>query len=270
MDSGTANRFLELIGAPNTRPSLEHLSSLVKAFLFRIPFENVSKLYRRAKGENPEIPVLAEYLDGIARHHFGGTCYTNNYYLHLLLCHLGYEVKLCGADMNHPDVHIVNIVRIDERDYLVDVGYAAPLLWPIPLDLDHAWEYTLGRDRFVVCRQTADGRAKLQMFRDGLLRHGYAVNPARRRIEEFAEVVADSFSGRATFMNALLVVRFFEHRSLAINNLDLIESTPYATTVTKVVDKAALPKIIKAHFNIPIEISTIALTVLGELGDAWN
>ena len=72
------------------------------------------------------MPGLDQFLADIENYHFGGTCYTNNYFLKLLLSYLGYDVKLCGADMNRPDVHVVNIVRIEGREFIVDVEYAAP------------------------------------------------------------------------------------------------------------------------------------------------
>ena len=45
---------------------------------------------------------------------------------------------LCGAAMSAPDMHAVNIVTADGRPWLVDVGYAAPLLEPQALRLINA------------------------------------------------------------------------------------------------------------------------------------
>jgi len=33
------------------------------------------------------------------------------------------------------DVHIVNVVKIGNREYLVDAGYAAPFAAPVPLEM---------------------------------------------------------------------------------------------------------------------------------------
>jgi arylamine N-acetyltransferase len=264
------DRFLAILGLRRNPPSIEALTELTAAFLVRFPFENISKLYYRNVMGLRTLPELEQYLDGAEQYHFGGTCYPNNYYLHLLLDHLGYRASLCGADMNRPDVHLVNVVRVDDRDFLVDAGYAAPFLKPMPLDLSQEWTCSLGRDRFVLSPRDDAGRSRLQMFRDGLPRHGYYLNPKPRRIEEFSGVIAHSFSDEATFMNALLMVRFSDNRSLAINNLEVIESIGLTLTISKIADKAALPSTIEQLFGIPAEIGVIAVNSLGELGDAWN
>jgi hypothetical protein len=69
----------------------------------------------------------------------------------------------------------------------VDVGYAAPFLVPLPLDLAHDQDIVWGRERYVLKPRDAAGRPRLELHRDGGLRHGYLVNPAPRRIEEFAQ-----------------------------------------------------------------------------------
>ncbi len=128
-------RFLHLLGIQRQDPGFETLKELVREFMTRIPFENISKLYYRKHLGLTHLIDFELYLKGIEKYHFGGTCYANNYYLNLLLKWLGHEVKLCGADMSDPDIHIVNIVKIKNREYLVDVDYAAPFAEPLPLDL---------------------------------------------------------------------------------------------------------------------------------------
>ena len=102
---GEAERFLAILGIDPKKPGIDELAELVRAHLLRIPFENISKLFRwRCKGVAGLVP-FSEYLYGIEQHHFGGTCYTINFHLHQLLVALGYDVLLCGADMSRPDVH---------------------------------------------------------------------------------------------------------------------------------------------------------------------
>ena len=141
--------YLGILCLKKSDPTLESLTQIIRAHLSRIPFENISKLYRMKKYSLKAVPDFELYLDGISRYHFGGTCYANNYYLNQLLINLGYEVRLCGADMNNPDVHVINIVTLNDREYLVDVGYAAPFLNPVPLYLDDSYEIVHGADRYM-------------------------------------------------------------------------------------------------------------------------
>ncbi len=205
------------------------------------------------------LPNLARFLDGIERHRFGGTCYSNNFHFHGLLAHLGYRVSLCGADMSAPDVHVVNTVSLAARQYLVDVGYGAPFLSPLPLDLGHDQEVRWGSERYVLKPRDAAGRSRVELHRDGLLRHGYQVNPLPRRIREFESIIAASFDKNATFMNALLLVRFSPGRSLTLRNLTLSEARKGRSSVTQIPGPDALPAVIEQHFGIQQGITRLAL-----------
>ncbi len=142
-----------------------------------IPFENISKLYNRKHLGLAGLPSLQLYLDGIERYHFGGTCYANNFHFYSLLSTLGYSVKLCAADMTNPDVHMVIMVNVDGREYLVDGGYGAPFLSPMPRDLANDYVVELGRDRYVLKTQDDHGRSRLELYRDGQQKHGYVAKP---------------------------------------------------------------------------------------------
>jgi arylamine N-acetyltransferase len=264
-------RYLDAIGVSVNEPGLNELHALTEAHLRRIPFENVSKLYYRKHRGLRSLPGLELYLDGIENYNFGGTCYTNNYYLNLLLGFVGYDVKLCGAGMINPDVHIVNIVTVDGREYLVDVGYAAPFLKPLPRDLDRAYVVALGRDRFELNPQDELHRSRIDMYRDNELVHGYTVEPTPRPIQHFEEVIAGSFSKGATFMNALLLVRFDIDQSVAIHNYELIESKGTGYRIVELENDRELVLAIVDRFSIPREVVQDVLADMAQLsGNAWT
>jgi N-hydroxyarylamine O-acetyltransferase len=257
-DRNSFARYLRVLEVPARPPSFAALCELTSAHLTRIPFENVSKLFYRHDGPKG-IPSLETFLDGIERYRFGGTCYTNNFHLHGLLVHLGYDAWLCGADMATPNVHLVNVVTLGGRRHLVDVGYAAPFLAPLPLDLAEDHEIAWGTGRYVLRPVDEEGRSRLEAYRDGAPVHGYVVNPKPRRIEEFAGVVADSFSDRAVFMHALLVARFFPHRSVTLRNLTLVAAAPSAVPRVRTLGREELPAVIESEFGIPRDVGRRAL-----------
>jgi arylamine N-acetyltransferase len=264
-------RYLDALGVSVNEPGLDELHALTAAHLRLIPFENVSKLYYRKHRGLRSLPGLQLYLDGIENYNFGGTCYTNNYYLNLLLRFVGYDVKLCGAAMMNPDVHIVNIVTVDGREYLVDVGYAAPFLKPLPRDLDRVHVVALGRDRFELKPQDEQHRSRIDMYRDNELVHGYTVEPTPRPIQHFKEVIAGSFSEGATFMNALLLVRFDIDQSVAIHNYELIESKGTEYRIVELENDRELVDAIIDRFSIPREVVEDILADVGQLsGNAWT
>lgn len=263
------DRYLHLLGLPRREPSMDALCQLVAAQLGRVPFENISKLYYRDKLNQRKLPGPKQYLDGMERYYFGGTCYATNYYLNQLLAALGYRVRLCGADMKEPDVHLVSIVVMDEREFLLDVGYAAPFLAPLPRDMDEDVEIELGTTRYVLEPQDGEGCSRLLLYRDGKPIHGYRVNPRARQIEEFSDIIADSFLDTSTFMNAILLTRFEPDFAYVIHNLSVIVSRGRQTTVRKLADHDELAQVIRDGFGIPVNITMDVLRNMPTMEDAW-
>lgn len=263
-------QYLRLLGIRRRKPSYDALAELMTAHMIRVPFENVSKLYYKKRAGLSNLPDLQLYLDGIERYNFGGTCYSNNIYLHLLLVHLGYQVMLCGADVANPDVHLVNIVSLDGREFLVDAGYAAPFLEPLPRDLKQDYVITLGRDRYVLKPKDKNGCSCMELHRDGQLKHGYVAKPTPRRIEHFARVIEESYCATATFMNALLLVRLYPNRSIVIHKLSVIESEGTDYHIHQLAGRDELPTVVEKHFSIPHAVVSEAVAELEEFADAWN
>jgi arylamine N-acetyltransferase len=261
-------RYLGMLGVTKRQPSINGLVELVATHLTRVPFENVSKLYYKKRIALNTIPDIRTYLDGIGRYHFGGTCYSNNYYFYLLLANLGYTVRLCGADMSTPDAHMASIVNVEGREFLVDVGYAAPFLSPLPRDLNTDYTIDLGRDRYILKPQDAQGCSRLELYRDGILKHGYLTKPEPKKIEDFS--IKDTFRDNATFMNTVLLARFFPNRSIAIHNLTVIESIGVKSKSYSLKDRDELGPVVEELFGIPQGIVKDAVSGLRNLNDAWN
>jgi arylamine N-acetyltransferase len=268
--SDTYARYQSILGVAPEAPSLDHLRRLVRAQIIRVPFENISKLYLKKTRSASYIPSLEEHLNGIERHRFGGTCYANNPYFAELLRHLGYDVTMCGADMSKPDVHVVSVVRLEGREYLVDVGYGAPFYEPMARDLDHEQEIVFGRNRFLLHPQDDQRRSRVDHFLDGELIHGYVAKPEARTIDHFDRIIRDSYSDAATFMNVVVVERFFADRSLRFHNFDLTESTPHGATATRLADRSQLVEAIEHHCGFPAEIVRQAIADIALEGDIYT
>jgi arylamine N-acetyltransferase len=174
--------------------------------------------------------------------------------------------------MKNPDVHVVSIAEVDNREYLVDVGYAAPFDFPIPRDLPSDYEVAhRGNDQYILKPQDKTGRSQVVLIRDGQHKHGYRVNPAPREIEEFSTVIEQSYHPEATFMNALLLSRFYPNRSRVIHNLTAIEIVGVKSDRHEFANRDELAGYVEQHYGVP---QSVLLDVLGELGDlhrdAWN
>ncbi|MCC7259192.1 MAG: arylamine N-acetyltransferase [Gammaproteobacteria bacterium] len=214
-------RYLGLLRLEDVRPDLADLRLIVRRHLIEVPFENISKRLAAGAGQTT-IPDLDSFLGGIEQHRFGGTCYANNYYLHCLLRHVGFDIRLCGADMGtQRDVHMAMVVACEGREYLVDCGFAAPFFEPLPLDLPEPYVVRLGREHYVLHPRDAEGRSRIEFFRRDALRHGYLLTPAARTLHEFSAVIARSYAPDAFFMNTVWIARFSERGSVILKERSL-------------------------------------------------
>jgi arylamine N-acetyltransferase len=257
--SALHQRYLLMLGVEPEAPSLDYLRRLVRNHLHRVPFENISKLYYLQTQGLRAAPGLELFLHGIETCGFGGTCYSNNPHFCGLLQGLGYDARLCGADMSEPDVHLTIMVQLEGREYLVDMGYAAPLDRPLPRDLDDDIEIRLGNERWVLKPRDSAGRSRMAHHREDEIIHGYVAKPQARHPGYFRYVVEDSYRADSTFMRAVRLVRYYDGGSLAIANLNLVRSTTTACEVQRLADRDELVRVIEQEFFIPAEISREAL-----------
>jgi arylamine N-acetyltransferase len=263
-------RYLDLLGVDRRIPSVEALHELVQAHACRVPFENISKLYHLKHSDRRGVPDLETFVDGIERYHFGGTCYTNNHHLYLLMASLGYDAVLCGADMSNPDVHLVSMVTVEGRQFLVDVGYAAPFVAPLPRDLQTEHVVESGGDRYVLSPQDDAGRSRLDVYRDGERRHGYVAKPEPRRFEEFASAIRDSYREDATFLRGVLLARCSPDGFLVVRNLRVLESEGTRSEHSTLADVDTLVDFVAERFAIAPRFTRTALRGLGDLRKEWN
>ena len=263
-------RYLNLLGIPLQKPSLNALTEIVKTQMFKIPFENISKIYYFKKTGLKGIPEFDQYLSGIENYHFGGTCYTINYYLYLLLAFLGYDVRFCGADMSRADVHTAIIVSLGGQEYIVDAGYAAPFLEPLPCSLNTDYVINLGKSKYILKPQDAEYRSKIEYYQNGSLRHGYMLKPQPRHINEFNKVIIESFNPDATFMNSLLLTKYSTESSYIIHNNNFTEIQNNSEYVKSLIKKEDLIETINNFFGMPAEILETVINGLSMNHGVWD
>jgi N-hydroxyarylamine O-acetyltransferase len=272
-ESSLFKEYLGVLDVPVKKPDLNTLKELISSHLSHIPFENISKLYYKKIWGLNYIPNFEQYIEGIRKYNFGGTCYSNNFYFNQLLKHLGYKVILCGADMSSPDVHIVSVVTLENQEYIVDVGYAAPFFEPMPRSLSTDFQINFGNDKYVLLPKDENGFSQLKFYRNGTPKHGYTVKSSSRTITEFDHVIKSSFDSTATFMNAILLVLFGvseSHTSMIIHNFSVTKFTGKAYEKIMLAGKNELIEEIENKFRIPKKIVEESLSQISDYKDAWN
>ena len=108
-------------------PCLTNLTSLQKQHSKAIPFENTYIL------KKIKIKLTKEWIyDKIINKVRGGVCFEVNYLFYLLLKDLNYDVKFLGGRVFQPtgelgphNEHVLSMVTLDGKSYIVDVGFGA-------------------------------------------------------------------------------------------------------------------------------------------------
>jgi N-hydroxyarylamine O-acetyltransferase len=130
--------------------NLAVLSRLQKLHLSNIPFENLDI----HTGTKIELDI-AKIFSKIVENGRGGFCYELNGLFYELLMAIGFNAKMVsgrvyGRDGNYGKEfdHLAIIVEIDEREYLVDVGFGKFSLEPLEMKLDVILHDELGEFQF--------------------------------------------------------------------------------------------------------------------------
>jgi arylamine N-acetyltransferase len=166
--------------------------------------------------------------------------------------------------MAEPDVHAVNVVTADGGEFLVDVGYGAPLRAPLPLDSAAPVSVSLGPERWELHPRDASGRSRLDHRRDGVVVHGYTVDPRPRRSEHFAAVIARSFRSDALFLNCLRILRHGPERSVSVRDREVTVITGGTVRATTLPSREALRDVVAVLLQIPEAVTDAALDALEE------
>jgi len=162
--------------------------------------------------------------------------------------------------MKEQDVHIVNMVSIGNKEYLVDAGYAAPFYKALPLGLKKDYIMKAGNYTYVLKAAPLKENTVMQMYYKNEMIHGYTINPLSREIFEFIQIIRESFNSNATFMNTLLLTRFDGEYFLRLENNHYSESNERVTREYTLVSQADLIDLIRDRFGIAANFSSVCLS----------
>jgi len=137
MQPHNIDAYLERVALPDPgRPNADGLALLQAAQLRHIPFENFDIHLGRDISLAP-----AHLFEKLVRRRRGGYCFElNGLFTHVLQA-FGYQCQayvarvIFGRGSPGPRTHQVLLVRADQREWLVDVGFGGPgLRAPMPLE----------------------------------------------------------------------------------------------------------------------------------------
>jgi arylamine N-acetyltransferase len=171
--------------------------------------------------------------------------------------------------MKNPDVHLISIVKIEDNEYIVDCGYAAPFLNPLPRNLKDDFIITHGNEKYIIKPIDELGRTKVEQYSDGKLQHWYIAKPEERKFLEFRKVIEDSYSDNAVFMNAVRITSYSENGSKVLKNFSFTE-TEGNEYKTRKINPRELASLIQANFGMPLIVVNEAIGSIKEIKDIYG
>ena len=134
-----SEKYLNRINfAGEIKTNIKVLAELHKSHLFKVPFENLDI--------HNKIPILLnidKIYEKIVLNNRGGFCYELNGLFYELLLALNFDAKRISARVFKNEFgytpefdHLAIIVKIENSEYLVDVGFGDFILEPLKLELD--------------------------------------------------------------------------------------------------------------------------------------
>ncbi len=238
-----AETFAERLGVRPDRPDLTTLRALLRAYLGRLPFQNVCMLARHGRA-----PTVTEILDDMRRGR-GGPCNVMNPFLAALLARLGFDVALLSGSMQRPDCHIALSVRLEEGTYWVDAGNGHPYLEPIALG-DEAPRSHAG----ITYRLATWGpgvHAIEHFLPDATSwKTSYTFTPVPRPLRFFAAMIEQHHTepGFGPFLTGLRIIRFPGGALTAIRD-DVLLTGRASIQKIWLADRLALCDALAAHFG---------------------
>lgn len=142
--SDSTIKYLEYLNLHLERPSYNYLEQICKAQLNTFPFENISKLlyFKEHVMNNFKIPSFELFTKNYSQFNFGGTCYTLNSNLMVLLREIGFDCYHVMLGEEHMGI----IVKIANERFYVDCGAAAPFFKPVSFETSIENSSAFGKD----------------------------------------------------------------------------------------------------------------------------
>lgn len=248
----SAINYLKFLNLRQEKPSLNYLGEICKAQLNTFPFENISKLIY-FQGHNYKIPSIEKFIKNYDQFNFGGTCYTLNSNLMVLLEELGYECFHIMLGNEHMGI----IVKIDNERFYVDCGAAAPFFKPVCFEHDTRNISKFGKDEvYLLPVDVQSNRYKYVRFtnakQNGKAWHFNSRQPAT--LGDFNEVIEKSKESNAPFMSILRcqLYQTDKKRSVSlVNNKFAIHYSSGESVLTTLSSREEIKTILSEEFMLP-------------------
>lgn len=251
-------QYLNALGLSVESPTFHYLQKICTAQLTRFPFENISKLIyvRDQKMNEAIIPTNDDFISHHFSYQFGGTCFTQNSKLLLLLRHLGYSAYLAKLGDDHMAI-LVELPELPNERLFIDCGAAAPFFIPVRFESDPNNVSQFGSDQiFLNWVDREQGIYHFVRYRDGQ-KSGkdwlFNVND-RYEFADFKDIINQSNQPQTTFMTMLRcqIWQLDQKRNLSLaNHMFTIRYADGSYSKQKLHSIAEIENVVATEFGLP-------------------
>ena len=169
-------------------PNLRVLKQLQEAHLLNVPFENLDIHYR-----TPIELDIDKIYHKVVEKGRGGFCYELNGLFYTLLTKIGFDCKIISArvydskkeDFGKEYDHMAIIVKLNQIEYLVDVGFGEFAFHPLKFEMNSIQSDPRGN--FVI-EKYENGYYKVSMVKKETRHIEYIFIMKKRALTEFTEM----------------------------------------------------------------------------------
>jgi N-hydroxyarylamine O-acetyltransferase len=249
-------RYLKRINVTDKiTPDLTTLQLLQRQHLLNIPFENLD-IHSGRKIILDKEKLFHKIVDEGR----GGFCYELNGMFYELLSALVFNVKMIAAGVSDDGVnygpdfdHMALIVKLNNEEYLADVGFGDSFITPLKFQLDEIRYDENGffriskadENHHFILFQSADGEKFVQQYKFTLI---------PRKLNDYDEIcLYHQTSPESHFTQKVVCSMATESGRITLSNLKLI-ITENGVKKQEEINEREFQFLLKKHFNI--ELST--------------
>ncbi|GIN86805.1 hypothetical protein J6TS2_31910 [Heyndrickxia sporothermodurans] len=251
----TITKYLDCLNLHLEKPSYNYLEQICNAQLNTFPFENFSKIlyFRNHNYNNFEIPSFELFIKNYSEYNFGGTCYTLNSNLMILLRGIGFDCYHVMLGEEHMGI----IVKIDHERFYIDCGAAAPFFKPVRFENNFENISSFGKDEvYILPEEPQRNRYKYVRYTNGNQsgKTWHFNSRKEAKVSDFNDVIEKSNKHNAPFMTILRcqLYQTRKQRSVSlVNNKFGIRYSNGETTVKTLSSAEEIRAVLSEEFLLP-------------------
>lgn len=263
-------KYLGYLNLNLEKPSYNYLEQICYAHLNTFPFENISKLlyFKKYNCNSFEMPSFELFTKNYSEYNFGGTCYTLNTNLMILLREIGFDCYLVMLG----EEHIGIIVKINNERLYVDCGAAAPIFKPVRFEKNIKNISSFGKEEVYLLPVTAQRNCyKFVRYTNGQKSKKIWCFHSRKEatVKDFNELIERSYKPNAPFMTILRcqLYQTSKQRSVSlVNNKLNIRYSNGEIFVRILSSTEEIRAVLSEEFMLPKLPVTEAIEVLKSIG----